>query len=67
MALCDSCEFYNGSYDKFHQNYDDVVEENADKRKKHYCPMYDDHIPFTIYYENGDCPYYLQNDSTKSQ
>lgn len=67
MVLCDSCFFYDRRYDEFCQNYDDVIVEDADERKKHYCPMYNDHIPFAISYENGDCAYYLQKDSAKPQ
>ena len=61
MALCDSCQNYDKSYDEFRQNYDDVIIENGDKRQKHYCNMYDDHIPFGIFYENENCVYYRQD------
>lgn len=60
MALCDSCVFYDRSDDEFRQNFDDVIAEDEDEREKHYCPMYNDHIPFAISHENEDCEYYLK-------
>jgi hypothetical protein len=47
------------SYDEFRALYDDVIEER-NTNEKHFCPMYDDAIPNDIYYEGGDCPYYLE-------
>lgn len=62
MALCDSCMFYDKKHDEFRQQYDDTVEVNGDKREKHYCPMYDDYIPYNIFYDNGKCEYYQKRD-----
>lgn len=56
MVLCDNCVFYKKEYDSFRQNYDDIVD--GDKRTKHYCPMYDDHIPHGIFYNGDDCPFH---------
>lgn len=56
MALCDNCMFFKASYDEFRKNYDDIIDQN--KTENHFCPMYDDHIPYKIFNENGDCPYY---------
>ena len=43
-------------YDTFRQRYDDVID--GEKREKHFCPMYLDHIPFDISYENAKCEFY---------
>ncbi len=60
MALCDSCLHYRKGFDKLGQIHDDVViETDNDKRQKHFCPMYDDHIPNDIYYDNADCEFYM--------
>lgn len=60
MALCDSCMFYDKKHDEFRQQYDDVID--GDKLEKHYCPMYDDHIPHDIFHKGGDCPFYVKKD-----
>lgn len=57
MELCLSCEWYNKKYDEFRETYYDVIDE-SDKRQKHGCIMYQDHIPQGIWYENKECPYY---------
>ena len=62
MALCDNCMLYNKQEDEFRQQYDDVVEIDGDKRQKHYCSMYDDNIPYKIFYENGDCLFHIPKD-----
>lgn len=58
MALCDNCLFYKKEQDEFRQNYDDVVVIDSKEKPHHYCPMYNDHIPQEIWYNNGNCPYY---------
>ena len=60
MALCDTCAFFSESFDEFRQKFDDVID--GDKQEKHFCTMYDDHIPHNIYHKNGDCPFYLPKD-----
>lgn len=47
----------NERYDQFRQEYNDAVPVD-DKQTQHFCPMYDDHIPNDIYYENGKCQFY---------
>lgn len=59
MALCDNCMFLTKNHDEFRQMFDDTIVIDGDERQKHYCPMYNDHIPFDIFYENADCPYYI--------
>ena len=60
MALCDNCKNYKKEYDEFRQSFDDVID--GDKQEKHFCTMYDDHIPHNIFYKGSDCPYYLPKD-----
>lgn len=63
MALCDTCKVFSSKYDDFRINYDDVVDESQ-TQEKHYCVAYNDAIPDKIYYGGGDCPYYMESDST---
>lgn len=59
MALCNSCVFMNKKYDEFRQNYDDTIVE-GENIIHHFCPIYNDHIPNEIYYDNADCEYYFK-------
>lgn len=58
MVRCLSCEWYDKKYDEFRQAHYDAIDE-SDKRQKHGCIMYEDHIPQKIWYENANCPYYI--------
>ena len=59
MALCDTCQYMNNKYDEFRQAYNDadVIDEN---KTEHFCPMYDDHIPNGIYYDDEVCEHYAK-------
>lgn len=59
MALCNKCRFMDERYDKFRQDYNDVIVE-GDNVEEHFCIMYNDHIPNGIYYDNEDCDYYME-------
>ena len=62
MALCKNCAFMNERYDQFRQEYNDAVPVD-DKQTQYFCPMYDDHIPNDIYYENGKCQFYQSKEN----
>ena len=62
MALCDTCNWYDKEYDEFRERYDDRIKDGGDQREKHHCPAYDNIIPPKIWYENGNCPYYVRKD-----
>ena len=49
----------NNKYDEFRQAYNDAdaVDEN---KTEHFCPMYDDHIPNGIYYDDEVCEHYTK-------
>lgn len=61
MRLCDTCFFMRKEHDEFRQLYDDIIIEDADPRQKHYCPMYSDHIPHSIYYDGANCEYFMDD------
>ena len=63
MALCDSCTFYNAEYDNKLQIFDDVLKID-EKKQRHHCPMYDGKIPENIFYDNGECEFYIQKASS---
>ncbi len=61
MALCDTCSHYRKEYDDFRQTYDDVI-VLREKNKNHFCPMYDDNIPHTIWNDGGNCKSYAKRE-----
>lgn len=58
--LCDICMNYNKAFDEREQTLDDKTVVSGRELEQHYCPMYDGHIPHTIYYENGDCEWFAK-------
>jgi hypothetical protein len=58
MALCKDCLFYSEEYDGARQTGVDVVVVDNPDPEQHFCPMYDNHIPFDIFYSNGNCEFY---------
>lgn len=60
MALCDTCAYYRAEYNEFRRDYEDSVSDADKGPEKHYCPMYDDHIPDDIYRDGADCPFYAK-------
>ena len=59
-ALCETCLHYREEFDSFRQLYDDSVPEADDSPERHFCSIYDDHIPHDIYYKDADCLYYSE-------
>lgn len=60
--LCNTCANYDKKYDEFrHKYYDTIIE--FDKRQRHGCIMYEDQIPQKIWYENANCPYYIEKEA----
>ena len=63
MEYCKKCFFYNAEYDESVQQYDDTLKlHNANE--KHYCPMYDSHIPTDIINGKKKCEFHIEKDKS---
>lgn len=60
MKQCKSCVFYNAELDGFRQNYVDIATDN---HERHFCPMYDWHIPFDIVDDKKICEFHTTKQS----
>lgn len=58
MALCNKCINTDAEYETLRAEFDDVDMIGGDKREKHYCRMFNDTIPNSIYYDGEQCPWY---------
>lgn len=58
MAYCKNCLFYDERYDSFRQDYNDTAEDENEIAKTHYCLMYSDHIPHSIWQQGANCEFY---------
>ena len=55
MNQCKSCVFYNAELDEFRQSYFDTATDN---HERHYCSMYESHIPFDVVDDKETCEYH---------
>lgn len=62
MAYCDTCAFWNEQYNELGQNGDDCIVIGDAGLPPKYCPMYDDHIPPDITYNNAKCEWYMEKE-----
>lgn len=60
MGLCEKCILMREDYDSLNGLHDDVIDESGDIRQKHYCPAYEDYIPYGIYYDGAECEYFIE-------
>jgi hypothetical protein len=56
MGSCKKCVYYNFEHDEFRQSFVDAIKDNGNE-EKHFCSMYINHIPETIFAGETKCVY----------